>query len=96
MKTKLLTIFTVLILSVFPASAQRQYYIKGAVTSLSDSAITVDTRAMKLKGDCRVIIITKQDGSYFEHDGKLHDIRIGDTVYARVDYDTAVEIKIER
>jgi hypothetical protein len=96
MKTKLLIIITVLILSVFPAAAQRQYYIKGAVTSLSDSAITVDTRAMNLKRDCRVIIITKQDGSYFEHDGKLRDIRIGDTVYARVDYDTAVEIKIER
>lgn len=96
MKTKLLTIITLLILSVFPATAQRQQYIKGAVTSLTQGSITVDSRALNLKGDCRVIIITKQDGSYYEHDGKMHDIRIGDTVYARVDYDTAVEIKIER
>ena len=96
MKTKLLTIITILILSVFPAIAQRQYFIKGIVTSFSGGAITVETRTLNLKSDCRVIIITKQDGSYYEHDGKVRDIRIGDTVYARVDYDTAVEIKLER
>jgi hypothetical protein len=96
MKEKLLIIIAVLVLSILPATAQRQQYIKGAVTSLTQGAITVDSRALNLKGDCRVIIITQQDGSFYEHDGKVHDIRIGDTVYARVDYDTAVEIKIER
>ena len=96
MKTKLLTVITALVLSVFPASAQLQTYIKGAVTSLTSHTITVDAKTLILKRDCRVIIITKQDGSQYEHDGKVSDIRIGDSVYARVDYDAAVEIKIER
>jgi hypothetical protein len=96
MKEKLLIIIVVLFLSVFPVSAQLQTYIKGAVRSLSSNSITVDATTLILKRDCRVIIITKQDGSQYEHDGKVSDIRIGDSVYARVDYDAAVEIKIER
>ena len=96
MKTKILTIIAVLVLSAFPATAQLQTYIKGAVTSLSSRTITVDTKTLILKRDCRVIIVTKQEGSQYEHDGKVSDIRIGDSVYARVDYDAAVEIKIER
>lgn len=96
MRTKLLTVIAVLFLGVFPAGAQRQYYIKGAVTSVTGTNITVGARTLTLKGDCRVIIITQKDGSYYEHSGNLHDLTIGDSAYARVDYDTAVEIKIER
>lgn len=93
---RMLSVLLLLCLGVVPALADRASFLKGTIASISSGSLQLDEHTFKLAPRCRVIVMTMRDGSWYELDGNLHDVRAGQSVYVKIRYDTAEEIKIER
>jgi hypothetical protein len=80
--------------------ADKPYYFSGTVTYISPPTITVSAldlkKAFSIADPCRVVVIIKKKGAFFEKPASLADVTVGDHVSVRVVDDTVIEILIER
>jgi hypothetical protein len=79
--------------------ADSPYYFSGTVTYLSPPSIKVsalDTeKEFSIADQCRVVILTKEKGAFYERPASLADVTVGDPVNVRVVDDSVIEIIIE-
>ena len=103
MAKKTLSIFIIMIMLLVyghMSLADSPYYFSGTVTYLSPPSIKVsalDTeKEFSIADQCRVVIIIKEKGAFYERPASLADVVIGDSVNVRVVDDSVIEILIER
>jgi hypothetical protein len=96
----ILIIMIMLLLCGHMSLADNPYYFSGTVTYLSPPSIKVsalDTeKEFSIADQCRVVVIIKEKGAFFERPASLADVTVGDHVSVRVVDDTVIEILIER
>ena len=103
MKKTMLSICIVMIMLIVcghMSLADKPYYFSGTVTYLSPPSIKVsalDTeKEFSIADQCRIVVIIKKKGAFFERPASLADVMVGDPVNVRVVDDTVTEILIEK
>lgn len=103
MPKKTLSIFIMMImllLCVHMSLADSPYYFSGTVTYISPPIIKVSAlgteKELSIVDQCRVVVIIKEKGAFFERPASLADVTVGDPVSVRVIDDSVIEIIIER
>jgi hypothetical protein len=103
MKKTMLSIFIMMIMLLLcghMSLADSPYYFSGTVAYISPPIVRVsalDTeKEFSIADQCRVVVILKEKGAFFERPASLADVRVGDPVNVRVVDDSVIEIIIER
>jgi len=71
-------------------------YIDGTVRAVSREEITIGSHTYELPPDCKVLIQYRERGAFKKKRAPLHEVRVGDSVYAKKMGNRILEIEIER